>query len=123
MDFPGSTTITIDEDNGDGDDDETKMGLFFAFIFIMSCLVGKSSASDAFPRQKFETWFGTTETIKANMASAGVVLGLMPSMLSSLDPTLAVSTTLALECPFLSFLLAIAAPAFYPSGLSTTKIH
>ena len=125
----------------------------------MSCLMGTSSASDAFPRQKFEAWFGTyaesfqessinacnstlqqykdrsadsplpklsiayhadcilantTETIKANMGSAGVVLGLMPSLLSSLGPTLAVSTTLALERPLLSLLLAIGAPAFYP---------
>ena len=57
----------------------------------------------------------TTETIKANMASAGVVLGLMPSLLSSLGPTLAESSMVLLERPFLSFLLALGAPAFYPS--------
>ncbi|KAF7507668.1 hypothetical protein GJ744_010221 [Endocarpon pusillum] len=56
----------------------------------------------------------TTETIKANMASAGIVLGLMPSLLSSFGPTLAESSTLVLERPFLSLLLAIGAPAFYP---------
>lgn len=56
----------------------------------------------------------TSETIKANMASAVVVLGLMPSLLSSLGPTLAESSTLVLERPFLSLLLALGAPAFYP---------
>jgi hypothetical protein len=58
----------------------------------------------------------TTETNKANMASAGVVLGLMPSLLSSLGPTVTESSTLMLERPFLSSLLAIGAPAFYPFG-------
>lgn len=56
----------------------------------------------------------TTETIKANMASAGVVLGLMPGLLSSLGPTPAEASTLMLERPFLSFLLAIGGSAFYP---------
>jgi hypothetical protein len=135
------------------------MKLAFALVLVVSSLSCSSSASDAFPKQKFETWFGTyaqhfeesssitcnstlqryknpypgspparltiayhadcilsntTETIKANMASAGVVLGLMPSLLSFLGPTLAESSTLALERPFLSLLLAIGAPAFYP---------
>lgn len=133
--------------------------LFFGLIFAISSLCYDCSASYAFPRQKFETWFltyahhfekssmttcnstlqryrnhrsespipkfavahhadcilaNTTETIKANMASAGVVLGLMPSLLSSLGPTLAESSKLVLERPFLSLLLAIGAPAFYP---------
>ena len=56
----------------------------------------------------------TTETIKANMASAGVMLGLMPSLISSLGPSLTEASTLLVERPFLSWLLAIGAPAFYP---------
>lgn len=56
----------------------------------------------------------TSETIKANMASAGVTLALMPSLLSSLGPTLAESSTLVLERPVLSLLLTVAAPASYP---------
>lgn len=56
----------------------------------------------------------TTETIKANMASAGVVLGLMPSLLSSLGPTLAESSLLMLERPLLSSLLVLGGPALYP---------
>ena len=56
----------------------------------------------------------TSETIKANMASAGVVLGLMPSLLSSFGPTMEESWTLVLERPLLASLLAIGAPAFYP---------
>lgn len=135
------------------------MKLAFALFLVASSLSCSSSASDAFPKQKFATWFGTyakrfeesssitcnrtlqqyknpypgspparltiayhadcilsntTETIKANMASAGVVLGLMSSLLSFLGPTLVESSTLALERPFLSLLLAIGAPAFYP---------
>jgi hypothetical protein len=135
------------------------MKLVFGLAFFMSSLSYNSSASDAFPRRKFENWFGTyahhfeessintcnrtlqqyknpssdspimklsiayhtdcilantTETIKANMASAGVVLGLMPSLLSSLGPTLSESSMLMLERPFLSSLIAIGAPAFYP---------
>lgn len=137
----------------------TMMNLFFGLTLIIFALCYDSSASSAFPNQKFETWFGTyarhfekssmitcnstlqhyrnhrsdlpipefavahhadcilantTETIKANMASAGVVLGLMPSLLSSLGPTLAESSKLALERPFLSLLLAVGAPVFYP---------
>lgn len=56
----------------------------------------------------------TSETIKANMASAGVVLGLMPGLLSSFGPTMEESWTLVLERPLLSLFLALGAPAFYP---------
>jgi hypothetical protein len=53
----------------------------------------------------------TTETIKANMASAGVLLGLMPSFFSFVGPSLVESSTLALKRPILSMLLMVAAPA------------
>lgn len=56
----------------------------------------------------------TTETIKANMGSAGVILGLMPSLLSAMGPSLTESSMLVLERPFLSVLLAIGGPALYP---------
>ena len=57
----------------------------------------------------------TTETIKTNMASAGVMLGLMPSLLASFGPTFAESSVFVLERPVLGFVLALAAPAMYPS--------
>lgn len=132
--------------------------LVLVFTFLVSLLSFNSSASNAFPGQKFETWFSTyahhfekssttschstlqqykhpnvdsdshslliayhadcilantTETIKANMASAGVILSLMPSLISFLGPTPAESSILMLERPFLSSLLAIGSPAFY----------
>ncbi|KAF7502923.1 hypothetical protein GJ744_004828 [Endocarpon pusillum] len=131
----------------------------FGLTFILSSLSYNSSASDTFPRHKFEAWFSTyghhfeesstiacndtlqqyknpgadssvprfsiahhadcilantTETIRANMASAGVMLGLMPSLISSLGPSLTEASTLLIERPFLSWLLAIGAPAFNP---------
>ena len=57
----------------------------------------------------------TTETIKSKMGSAGVMLSLMPSLLASFGPTLAESSVILLERPFVGFVLAIAAPAMYPS--------
>ena len=57
----------------------------------------------------------TTETIQFNMASAAVMLGLMPSLMASFGPTLAESSVLLLERPFLGFVLAIGSPAMYPS--------
>ncbi|ERF72981.1 hypothetical protein EPUS_05062 [Endocarpon pusillum Z07020] len=141
MEFPGSTTISIDEINGNGDDDENEDGAFlwvyryhvlsdgtYAKSFQESSSNACNSTLQQYRDHSVDSLLpelsiayhadcilaNTTETIKANMASAGVVLGLMPSLLSSLGPSLVVSTTLALERPFLSFLLAIAAPAFYP---------
>jgi hypothetical protein len=49
------------------------------------------------------------------MASAGVVLGLMPIILANLGPTLAETSILTLERPFLSLLLAIGGPSIYPA--------
>ncbi|MCJ1232179.1 hypothetical protein MMC14_000128 [Varicellaria rhodocarpa] len=49
------------------------------------------------------------------MASAAVMLGLMPSLMASFGPTLAESSVLLLERPFLGFVLAIGSPAMYPS--------
>ena len=57
----------------------------------------------------------TTETIMANMACAGVVLGLMPIILANLGPTLAESSILALERPVLSMSLAVGGPSIYPA--------
>jgi hypothetical protein len=56
----------------------------------------------------------TTETIKFNMASAGIVLGLMPGILSTLGPNLAESPMLVFERPLLSLLLALSGPTFCP---------
>lgn len=57
----------------------------------------------------------TTETIKANMASAGVVLGLMPFSLSYLGPTLSESGIVMLQRPILAVLLVFGGPAIYPT--------
>ena len=51
----------------------------------------------------------------ANMACAGVVLGLMPIILANLGPTLAESSILALERPVLSMSLAVGGPSIYPA--------
>ncbi|KAI2627642.1 hypothetical protein GGR54DRAFT_425042 [Hypoxylon sp. NC1633] len=45
-----------------------------------------------------------TETRKANMASASVLLGLMPSLVASLAPSIAEITLLSLDHPVLSLL-------------------
>ena len=74
----------------------------------------KNPSSDSPPARLRIAHHATTETIKANMGSAGVVLGLMPSLLSAMGPTLAESSMLMLERPLLSVLLAIGGPAFYP---------
>ncbi|MCJ1479392.1 hypothetical protein MMC13_008077 [Lambiella insularis] len=49
------------------------------------------------------------------MASAGVVLGLMPIILANQGPTLAESSILSMERPLLSILLAIGGPSIYPA--------
>ncbi|MCJ1376726.1 hypothetical protein MMC20_007971 [Loxospora ochrophaea] len=57
----------------------------------------------------------TTETIKFHMARAGVILGLMPTLLSNFGPTPAESSLLMLERPILAVLLAVGSPAMYLS--------
>ena len=57
------------------------------------------------------------------MASAGVVLGLMPIILANLGPTLAESSILTLERPFLSLLLAIGGRQSIPPGHLITMIR
>lgn len=51
------------------------------------------------------------ETIKSNMNSAGVLLGLMPVLLSNLGPKLDESSVLMLERPVLVLLLLLGGPA------------
>ena len=53
----------------------------------------------------------TSGSLIANMAKAGVILGLLPSFLSMLGPSLAESSVLLLERPILGILLTVGAPA------------
>ncbi|OGE49894.1 hypothetical protein PENARI_c019G11500 [Penicillium arizonense] len=55
-----------------------------------------------------------TESLKANMASAGVILGLLPTTLSLVGSTTVETGLLALRRPFLSLLLACGTPAVSP---------
>jgi hypothetical protein len=57
------------------------------------------------------------ESIKAHMAAAAVVLGLVPPILATLGPTLGEISLLAWRRPLLALLLAMGAPAIYPSRM------
>lgn len=59
----------------------------------------------------------TPEFVKANTGSAGVLLGLTPTLLSLLGPTTAQTAALSIERPFLSSLITIGAPAVSPVQL------
>ncbi|KAI0430146.1 hypothetical protein F5Y09DRAFT_238197 [Xylaria sp. FL1042] len=56
-----------------------------------------------------------TETRKANIASASVLLGLMPTLLASLAPSIAEITLLSLDRPFFSLVVSLAVPSLYPT--------
>ncbi|KAI8954352.1 hypothetical protein F4801DRAFT_575749 [Xylaria longipes] len=56
-----------------------------------------------------------SETPKANMASASVLLGLMPTLLAGLAPSIAEVTLLSLDRPLLSLLVSLAVPSLYPT--------
>jgi hypothetical protein len=53
----------------------------------------------------------TTETIKSNMATATVILGLMPGIISLLGPSIAEMSLLSAKYPLLAVLLSFASPA------------
>ena len=57
----------------------------------------------------------TSETVKANMGSASVILALTPPLLSFMGPTITELSILTLERPLLSGLLAFAGPATWPT--------
>lgn len=57
------------------------------------------------------------ESIKANMAGAAVVLGLIPTILATLGPTLGEISLISWRRPILSLLLSMGAPAIYPSRI------
>jgi hypothetical protein len=60
-----------------------------------------------------------SESAKGDMASASVLLGLTPSILSSLGPTLAEVSLLSLRRPILAILISLGSPAIYPSRLGS----
>jgi hypothetical protein len=82
---------------------------------LQAYLQGAIDRNDGIARHADCILANTTEMIKANMASAGVVLGLMPIILANLGSTLAETSILTLERPFLSLLLAIGGPSIYPA--------
>jgi len=53
----------------------------------------------------------TPEGYKADMASTGIVLGLLPALLTRVGPTLAETSLLALRRPVLAFLLGLGSPS------------
>jgi hypothetical protein len=61
------------------------------------------------------------ESIKANMAGATVVLGLIPTILASLGPTVGEMALLSWRRPVLSLLLSMGAPAIYPSRIMQSE--
>jgi len=61
----------------------------------------------------------TNETVKQNLASAVVILGLTPSLLSSLGPSISESSMLSFKQPWLSVLVSFGAPAVYPTRIWT----
>lgn len=55
--------------------------------------------------------------IAANFNSAIVVLGLMPTLLATIGPSIAEMAVLSSYRPFLCFLIALGAPAIWPTRL------
>ena len=56
----------------------------------------------------------TPEILKANMAAASVLLGLLPTILSLAGSSTVEVGLVALQCPFLALLLGIASPSVNP---------
>ncbi len=61
------------------------------------------------------------ESINANMAGTTVVLGLIPTILASLGPTVGEMALLSWRQPVLSLLLSMGAPAIYPSRIMQSE--
>ncbi|KAF7541045.1 hypothetical protein G7054_g944 [Neopestalotiopsis clavispora] len=59
------------------------------------------------------------EKVKSNMAASAVVLGLIPSILASLGPSVAEISLLSLQRPLLAFLLSLGSPVIYSSRYGT----
>lgn len=57
------------------------------------------------------------ESIKADISTAGVILGLTPGILASLGPSVAEISVLSTQRPLLSLMLSLGAPAVYPARL------
>src|SRR2546423_13879214 len=58
-----------------------------------------------------------TGTMQSNLASAQVLLGLVPTVLAFFGPTIAEVAVLSTYRPFLAVLLALGSPAIHVSGL------
>ncbi len=58
---------------------------------------------------------------QANLNSAAVILGIMPTLLSSIGPSIAETSLLSAHRPFLSLLISMGAPAIWPTRIFKYK--
>jgi hypothetical protein len=58
-----------------------------------------------------------TSDWQANLNSAGVILGIMPTLLSGIGPSIAETSLLSAHRPFLSLLISMGAPAIWPTRI------
>ncbi len=63
--------------------------------------------------------YATNEPVKANMAATSVLLGLTPSILAGLGPTIGEVALLSLHRPVLALLISLGAPGIYPTRIAT----
>jgi hypothetical protein len=61
----------------------------------------------------------TIQSVQANMAATTVLLGLTPSILAGLGPTVGEVALLSLHRPVLALLISLGAPGIYPSRIAT----
>jgi hypothetical protein len=61
----------------------------------------------------------TGEAVKANMAATTMLLGLTPTILAGLGPTIAEVSLLSLRRPILAILISLGTPAIFPSRIGT----
>ena len=59
----------------------------------------------------------TAESWKASMAAASVALGLLPTLLAAIGPSISETSLLSSQRPLLAFLVGLGAPATQPSRL------
>ncbi|KAI3390845.1 hypothetical protein diail_8548 [Diaporthe ilicicola] len=62
-------------------------------------------------------WDGLTTDQQLNFQSAGIVLGILPTLMSSIGVSISETALLSAHRPVLSLLLSLAAPAIWPTRL------
>lgn len=107
-------------------------GFYLSIISTQTCNLSLRAYEGSLPARKelppvtnycgvhLSCLLGTTdEAAKGDMASASVLLGLTPSILAGLGPSLAEVSLLSLRRPILAFLISLGSPAIYPSRVGT----